>query len=60
MIREYDHVRIKKNGMTGQVVDIRNTDKTYYLVETCTEKKNGDNAWNLYDCAENEIETINA
>jgi len=58
MIREYDHVRIKKNGMTGQVVDIRNTDKTYYLVETCTETENGDNVWDLYDCTQDEIEAI--
>ncbi|MCM1227552.1 MAG: hypothetical protein NC320_09045 [Clostridium sp.] len=51
MIHEYDHVKIKENGITGIVVDIRHTNGTYYLVES-----DADN--DLIDCTEDELERI--
>lgn len=33
MIKEFDKVRIIASGKTGVVVDIRNPNDTYYLVE---------------------------
>lgn len=51
MIQEYDHVRIKKTGFTGIVVDIRNTDGTYFLVETDADNE-------LIDCVESELEKL--
>lgn len=56
MIQEYDCVRIKKNGMVGQVVDIRNTDTFHYTVETCVEDKNGENIWALHECVADDLE----
>ena len=51
MIQEYDHVKIKNTGNTGIVVDIRNTNGTYYLVE-----RDDDNE--LIDCTADELEKI--
>ena len=51
MIQEYDHVKIKNTGNTGIVVDIRNTNGTYYLVE-----RDGDSE--LIDCKADELEKI--
>lgn len=56
MIKEYDCVRIKKNGMIGHVVDIRNTDMIRYTVETCVEGKNGENIWALHECLADDLE----
>jgi len=52
MINEYDHVKIAKTGDTGIVVDIRNTNGVYYLVE-----RDSDNE--LIDCTEHDLERIN-
>lgn len=51
MIHEYDHVRVKKTGITGIVVDIRNTNGTFYLVE---QDENNE----LVDCTEDELERV--
>ncbi len=51
MIREYDRVRIKETGVTGIVVDIRNTNGTYYLVES-------DNDNELFDCTSDKLEVL--
>lgn len=51
MIHEYDHVRIKTTGITGVVVDIRDTDGRFYLVEN-------DDDNDLFDCTEDELEKI--
>ena len=51
MIQEYDHVKIKNTGNTGIVVDIRNTNGTYYLVQ-----RDDDNE--LIDCTADELEKI--
>lgn len=51
MIKEYDRVKILKTGDVGIVVDIRNTDGIFYLVE-----RDKDNE--LVDCTEDELEKI--
>lgn len=51
MIQEYDRVKVKKTGDIGIVVDIRNINGTYCLVE-----RDGDNK--LIDCAVEELEKI--
>ncbi len=56
MLREFDCVRIKKNGMIGRIVDIRNTDMIYYMVEICVDGKNGEELWELHDCTADDIE----
>lgn len=52
MIKEFDHVKIVKTGDTGIVVDIRDTNGVYYLIE-----RDSDNE--LIDCTEDELERIN-
>lgn len=49
MIHEFDHVKIKGSSDTGIVVDIRNTDGIFFLVE-----RDADNE--LIDCAESDLE----
>ncbi len=51
MISEYDRVKIVKTGDTGIVVDIRDTNGTYYLIE-----RDSDNE--LIDCTEEELERL--
>lgn len=51
MIHEYDHVRVKTTGFTGIVVDIRNINGTFYLVEMDEDNE-------LVDCTEDELERI--
>lgn len=51
MIREYDRVRIKGTGDVGIVVDIRETNGKYFLVE-----RDSDNE--LIDCTADELEKI--
>lgn len=50
-----DKVRIKKNGIVGIVVDVNLSDTSWYIVED-DEKKDG--KYELYDCLEEELETI--
>ncbi len=52
MINEFDHVQIKKTGETGIVVDIRNVNGKFFLVE-----RDSDNE--LIDCIESDLEKIN-
>lgn len=51
MINEFDMVRIISTGEIGVVVDIRNTNQKFYLVER-------DNDNELLDCTESEIEKL--
>lgn len=56
----YDHVKIKKNGVTGQIVDIRKgASGTVYTVESDTKGNRADadysSEWPLYDCKPDEI-----
>ncbi|WP_418273310.1 hypothetical protein [Hominenteromicrobium sp.] len=51
MICEYDRVKVKSTGDTGIVVDIRNTNGTYFLVE-----RDSDNE--LIDCIASELEKL--
>lgn len=51
MINEYDRVKIIETGDVGIVVDIRETNGTFCLVE-----RDGDNE--LFDCAESELEKL--
>jgi len=65
MIEEYEHVRIKKTGVTGIVVDIsERAGKRYYIVESDEKGVPGGwweadkDAWSLFDCTEDELERI--
>lgn len=56
----YDHVKIKKNGVAGQIIDIRKgTNGTVYTVESDTKGKRADadypSVWPLYECKSDEI-----
>lgn len=52
MIHEYDRVIIKASGIHGIVIDIRHTNRTYYLVESDDDNR-------LIDCTEGELEKVN-
>jgi hypothetical protein len=59
----YEHVKIKKNGIIGQIVDIINSKSgPEYTVESDTKGERDDadypGEWPLYFCKENEIEKI--
>ena len=63
MIEEYEHVRIKKIGVTGIIVDLSERDgKKYYIVESDEKGVPGgygsDDSWKLFDCTEDELERI--
>ncbi len=63
MIKEYDKVRIKGNGIAGQVIDIYTVGGvTYYTVES-EEKgvpggRGDDDSWKLFNCTEEELEKL--
>lgn len=63
MISEYDKVKIKKTGITGEVIDIHTTKGTIvYIVESDEKGVPGgygsDDSWKLFDCTEDELERI--
>ena len=56
----YDRVRVKKNDVVGQIIDITNNGMgTVYTVESEVKGKRSDadypSEWPLYDCMANEI-----
>ena len=56
----FDHVKIKKNGVKGQIIDItKSANGTVYTVESDTKGKRDDadypSEWPLYDCKADEI-----
>lgn len=57
----YDYVKIRNNGLSGQIIDMTERNgETVYTVE-CDEKgycadANYPALYSLYDCKENEIE----
>lgn len=56
MIAEYDKVRIKATGETGEVVDVSVQDGlTLYTIESY---KMGEDGYPRFVCAENQIEKI--
>lgn len=64
MIKEYDHVKIKKTGITGIVVDVyENNGNVIYTIES--DKKGVDGGYGekdqykLFDCKENDLEVVN-
>ena len=63
MIEEYNHVRIKKTGITGIVVDISDTNgRKTLIVESDDEGVPGgwgsEGSWKLFDCTEDELELL--
>ena len=58
----YDNVKIKYNGMTGQIIDIsERKNGTVYVIEGDTKGKRSDaypSEWPLYDCTKDEIEKV--
>lgn len=65
MFEEYDRVRIKENGIVGEIVDIYHpaNGETKYTVESDEKGVPGgygpDDSWKLFDCTEDELERIN-
>ncbi len=56
----YDHVRIKRNGVLGTIVDIHDG---VYVVEDDMEREPVDSTgypspWPLYDCTVSELELV--
>lgn len=56
----YERVKIKKNGVTGQIVDISERESgTVHIVESDTKGKRSDadypTIWPLYDCKPDEM-----
>ncbi len=60
MFELYEHVRIKKNGIIGTIVDIsKSDDETIYIVESDEKGKRDDGYggdYPLYWCNDDEIE----
>lgn len=63
MLEEFDHVRIKKENITGEIIDVSVVDgKNAYIVES-DEKGvpggyGGEDSWKLFWCSEDELEKI--
>lgn len=62
MFKEYERVRIKRNGVTGVIVDKSVRDgKVYYVIESDKEGPidggYGD-LWPLFDCEEGELQSL--
>lgn len=63
MIEEFDHVKIKKTGITGIVVDISVINgRRNVMVESDDKGVPGgwgsDDSWKLFDCTEDELERL--
>lgn len=63
MLELYDHVRILRNGVTGQIVDVCGAGNSARFVvesdaENVDETADYPCKWPLYDCQENELEKI--
>ena len=63
MIGLYDHVKIRKTGIEGIIVDVREgQEKREYTIESDEKGVPGglgpDDAWKLFDCEENELEKL--
>lgn len=63
MLKEYDRVRIKNTGITGEIIDIYESgDKTMYTIESDekgTPGGRGDpDSWKWYECEESELEKL--
>ena len=63
MIKEYDKVKIKETGVTGDVIDIYSVcGKTHYTVESDQKGVPGgrgdEDSWKLFDCTEEELEKL--
>ena len=59
----WEHVKIKKNGVIGEIIDIsHNVYGKVYIVESDTKGEREDSdypgEWPLYDCTEDDIERI--
>lgn len=57
----YEYVRIKKNGIIGQIIDIcENKNGKVYTVESSTKGERADadypGTWPMYDCTQDDIE----
>ena len=64
MFNEYDHVRIKKTGVSGEILDI-SIDKdgnSWYIVESDERGAPGgygtEDSFKLYDCRAEDLERI--
>lgn len=55
-MKMYDRVKIKKNGVTGIIVDIRHTSGDVYTVEG--DAKDASGGYPLFDCKQDELEIL--
>lgn len=60
MFELYEHVKIKRNGIVGQIIDITEGENgAIYTVESDTKGKRSDadypSEWPMYDCKSDEI-----
>ena len=51
MVNEYDRVKIVATGETGVVVDVRNTNDCYLIIELDSNNE-------LFDCTAGEVEKL--
>lgn len=61
MIAEFDHVRIKSNGITGVVVDISDVTGNIIVESDLKGVPGGwgeNNSWKLFDCTADDLEKI--
>ena len=63
MFELYERVKVKKNGVTGEIIDIAELENgTIYTVESDTKGERSDSdypsEWPMYDCKANEIEKV--
>ena len=63
MIKEYDKVRIKESGITGEVIDIYAVGGVMHFTVESDEKgvpggRGDEDSWKLFDCTEEELEKI--
>lgn len=64
MLKEYDKVRIKQSGVTGEIIDIYypQTGETKYTVESDEKGVPGGwgdaDSWKFFDCSADELEKI--
>ena len=65
-MKEYEKVRIKATGITGEIIDIYHpaNGKTMYTVESDEKGVPGGrgdtDSWKLFDCEKSELERIDA
>ncbi|MBQ7874915.1 MAG: hypothetical protein IJ306_07155 [Oscillospiraceae bacterium] len=63
MLKENDHVKIKKANITGEIIDVSIVEGKYVYIVESDEKGvpggyGGENSWKLFWCNKEELEKI--